>query len=196
MDTDGQIKAGDAPIAKRGTKAADAEQRKEDLMHARRAEHLGERADTTVEDLERSKEQRMSRNYRDHYNNIVEICTAHRIWASRTITPNEAHRAQECHGRACRSWAGLHCHLTPVFHLSEHNEQNILRFGPVYDWWGFPFEQHNGFLKKFRHNGKAHGELECTMSRGWMKYTLVSNLVRCHFVHGCYTIPNITLLAF
>lgn len=177
MDNTGTIRAGDAPTARRGTKAADAEKKKENLLQARRAENLNDQPDTTVEDLESSKEKKMSRNYQDHYANVVEICTAHRIWASRTITPREAHRAQECHGRACRSWAHMNCHLTPVFHLSEHNEAVILRHGPVYSWWGFPFEQHNGFLKKFRHNGHRHGELEATMIRGHIKYALISDLV-------------------
>ena len=71
----------------------------------------------------------------------------------------------------------MNCHLTPNFHLSEHNEDVILKYGPVYGWWGFPMGQHNGFLKKFKHNGHSGGELEATMMRGWVKYSLLHDLV-------------------
>lgn len=119
----------------------------------------------------------MDRNYLRHYNNVLELCCAIRIWAARSITPTEARRAQEAHNRACASWADMHCHLTPNFHLATHNEEAILRYGPVYGWWGYPMEQNNGFLKQMNHNGHAGGELEGTFLRGWVKYSLISDLV-------------------
>ena len=71
----------------------------------------------------------------------------------------------------------MNCHLTPVFHLAEHNEEVMLQYGPVYGWWGYPMEQNNGFLKKFRTNGHTGGELEATLMRSWVKYGLISDLV-------------------
>lgn len=71
----------------------------------------------------------------------------------------------------------MFCHLTPNFHLSEHNNEDLLRPGPFPSWWGFPFEQFNGFLKRFKLNGHTGGALELTMMRGWWKYNLLSDLV-------------------
>ena len=103
--------------------------------------------ETTADDYEDSDAATMDRNYRHHYSSALEMCTAIRIWASWSITPAEARRAQRCHGRACQSWARMNCHLTPNFHFAAHNEDLILKYGPVYGWWGYAMERHNGFLK-------------------------------------------------
>lgn len=58
-------------------------------------------------------------------------------------------------------------HLTP----------NILRLGPVYGWWAYPYERNNGFLGKFKHNNHTGGEIEATLMRGWIKGTLIHELV-------------------
>lgn len=119
----------------------------------------------------------MDRNYCHHFDTVLEHCSVIRLWATHQISPLDICRAQECHGRACQSWARMHCHLTPNFHLSEHNEPTLLRLGPLPSWWGFTMEQHNGFLKSFRHNGHTGGKLESTIMRGWWKYSLLSDLV-------------------
>lgn len=174
---EGHIPNRDAPRPKRTTNASKEEAQMEKLLAGRRREDLSANPDAQADDYEYIDSLKMDRNYVRHYNNVLEHCTAIRIWASRSITPAEARRAQECHGRACRSWAAMNCHLTPNFHLSEHNEEVILKYGPVYGWWGYPMERHNGFLKSFHHNGHSGGELEATMMRGWLKYSLVSDLV-------------------
>ncbi|KIP04677.1 hypothetical protein PHLGIDRAFT_120505 [Phlebiopsis gigantea 11061_1 CR5-6] len=174
---DDEIPDEDAPRPRRKTKAAQANQRKEDLLKKRRLKDLAMDPKTKPADLIAAAAMKMSRNYREHYANVLEHCTCVRIWASRSITPEEARRAQECHGRACRAWARMQCHLLPNFHLSEHNEPTILRMGPIYVFWTFPTEQHNGFLKKFRLNYHTGGELEGTMMRGWVKYTLIYELI-------------------
>lgn len=175
----GTIPDCDAPQPRSSTKAARAEKRKEEILLSRRRGNLATNVnlETAAQEYDEIAQLKMDRNYRRHYDNVLEHSTALRIWASRSITPDEARRAQECHGRACRAWAEMNCHLTPNFHLSEHNLDTILRLGPVYGWWGFPMEQHNGFLKKFRHNGHSGGEMEVTMMRGWLKYSLISDLV-------------------
>ena len=87
---DGEIPDQDAPRPKRTTKAAQKEARKEELLATRRREELAANADTVFEDLEQSDMLKMDRNYLHHYTNVLEHCTAIRIWASQTITPEEA----------------------------------------------------------------------------------------------------------
>ena len=179
-EKDGIIPDADAPQPRANTNASKAAARKEALLESRRREALSRHQDTTWEDLEANAEVKMDRNYCRHYEAVLEHCTSVRIYATRSITPNEVMRAAECHSRACRSWARMHCHLTPNFHLSEHNPDFILRYGLVPGWWCMPLEQNNGFLKKFKHNGHSGGELESTLMRGWMKYSLISDLVSPH----------------
>ncbi|KAI0686772.1 hypothetical protein C8T65DRAFT_747250 [Cerioporus squamosus] len=119
----------------------------------------------------------MTRNYREHFDTICEWQSAIRIWSSQSITVAEARRAQDCHNRACQAWARMGAHLTPYFHLLSHLKLWILRYGPLYAQWGFPFEQKNGWLSKLRHNGHQGGELESTMLRGWIKLDLVYELI-------------------
>lgn len=175
---DGVIPDEQAPVPRRKSRAAKTLAGKEALVRQRLYEHLSKQPDTTPDDLEAASNVKMDRNLRSHFNAALEHATAVRLWATHNITPHDAQRAQECHGRACRSWARMFCHLTPNFHLSEHNIDNILRLGPFPSWWGFPFEQFNGFLKRFKNNGHTGGQLELTMMRGWWKYTLLSDLVR------------------
>lgn len=196
----GQIPNRDAPRPKSSTKAAEAEARKEGLLAERRLQDMANDPNVAIEDVEEEKElnasqARMSRNYNDHYRCVLDHCTAIRIYGTRAISPSEVTRASEHHSRACRSWARMKCHLTPNFHLSEHNATSILAYGPVYGYWGYPMEQHNGFLKKFRHNGHPGGELEATLMRGWIKYSLVNDLVSdlshytCGFNISSYRLP-------
>lgn len=163
---DGKIPEGDAPRPKPTTNATKEETRVEKPLAGRRCEELGSKEDTCAKNYDHIRNLKINHSYRQHYANVMEHCTAIHIWASRTITPAEIQRAQECHGRACHAWAGMHCHLTSNFHLSEHNADTMLRYGPMYEWWGYSMERNNGFLKQFRHNKHSGGELEAIMMRG------------------------------
>lgn len=173
----GAIPDEDAPHPKATSRAGQSETNKERILRERRREDISRQADATHDDLNAASLATMSRNYHDHFTAVLEHCTAIRLWAAHQISPVDIRRAQECHGHACRSWARMNCHLTPNFHLSEHNEMHLLRLGPFPGWWGFPMEQHNGFMKGFRINGHTGGQLECTMMRAWWKYSLLSDLV-------------------
>jgi hypothetical protein len=177
-----EIPDADAPRPASRTNAAKAEKKKEALLASRRREDRAAAMD--IEYLEEDQDYalgehqgQMSRNYRDHYECVLDHCSSVRIYASRSITPNEILRAKERHSRACRNWALMKCHLTPNFHLSEHNPDFLLAYGPPYGYWGYPMEQHNGFLKSFCHNGHPASELEATLLRAWIKNSLVSDLV-------------------
>ncbi len=117
------------------------------------------------------------RNYKTHYDIILNWCVAMRIWASRSITVDEIGRAHDCHMFACQAWTQMLCHLTLYFHILMHLSLLICFFGPIYTWWVFAYERFNGFLSKIKHNGYV-GELECTMMRSWMKLHLIHDLVR------------------
>ncbi|TFK58870.1 hypothetical protein BDN72DRAFT_781477 [Pluteus cervinus] len=120
----------------------------------------------------------MDRSYHPHYNAILEFTAAIRILASRSISPADVKRAFMILSHAIQTWAKMHCHLTPYFHLALHMESQFLRYGPAYGWWTYPYERNNGFLGRFNHNGHAGGEIEGTMMRGWWKATLIQQLVR------------------
>ena len=180
----GVIPNKDAPRTRKSTKAAKNERAKEALLAKRRMAHHVQDPNADVNDLMdedgnlRTDNTKMSRNYRDYYNCILDHSAATRIYATRSITPNEIMRASRMHSRACQNWAKMNCHLTPNFHLAEHTPDFLLAYGPPYGYWGYPMEQHNGFLRQFTHNGRGGGELEATLMRGWLKYSLVSDLVR------------------
>ncbi|KAI0037613.1 hypothetical protein FA95DRAFT_1457055, partial [Auriscalpium vulgare] len=134
---DGEIPDGDAPHAREGTKAADAEDNMGELLRTRRRGHLSRQVDATASDIEENYELSPSRNYREHFENVLDYCVSTRIWGSQSITPDEARRAEAYHGRALRSWADMHCHLTPYFHLMMHHSPDIYRHGPSYSHWLF-----------------------------------------------------------
>lgn len=178
MEKDGVIPDEDAPRPQYRTKAAKAEAKKESLLATRRRRQRALDRNINVNNLANPDTAKMNRNYRKHYKCVLDHSAAVRIYATRSISPQEIKRAAAYHSRACRNWAKMNCHLTPNFHLSEHHPDFLLQYGPPYGYWGFPMEQHNGFLKKFTHNGHSGGELEATLMRGWLKYTLISDLVR------------------
>ncbi|KAI9060847.1 hypothetical protein FKP32DRAFT_1605216 [Trametes sanguinea] len=69
----------------------------------------------TLSDLEKEA---TDRNYLQHYKTILEWRVTMRIWGSRSIIVEEAHRAHDCHMYACQAWT--------------HMIVWILRLGPVY----------------------------------------------------------------
>ncbi|KAI0092819.1 hypothetical protein BDY19DRAFT_903565 [Irpex rosettiformis] len=184
-EVDGEIPNQDAPRPKATTKASKAESKKESLLKARRQGQRAHDPNVSIADLVDSDDEfvlkedkaKMSRNYADHYNCVLDLATAILIYASHSLTPNEIDRAAKSHSRACRNWARMNCHLTPNFHLSEHHPEFFLAYGPPYGYWGYPMERHNGFLKSFTHNGHGRGELETTLMRQWLKYSLIADLI-------------------
>lgn len=175
----------DAPRPKRGSKAEKVLLRKEEMLYERRLRNLA-RDSKPLDYADAADDMRsatIDHNYSHHYDNVLELCTAIRIWASRTISPQEVLRAHHCLSNACQSWCRMGCHLTPNFHLSTHLIDFFLRLGPAYAWWTYPYERNNGFLGRFKNNGHTGGELEVTMMRGWVKAQLISDLVSLEMRH-------------
>lgn len=131
--------------------------------------------DACEDDYEESTKAHMDRNYRCHYNNVLQLCAAVQIWALHTITPAEAWHAQKAH--VCHSRTSMNCHLMPNFYLGMHHEEAILCFGPVYAWWGYAIEQNDSFLKKICNNAYTGSQVESILMQGWIKYSLISDLV-------------------
>lgn len=182
-------------MPRRNTKAATKLKKKEAMIKQRRAKELGNLpepdpqssdsdSDTSGSDVEAPiNTVKMSRNYHDHYQNILKVCAAFRIFASRSITVQESARAQSFLSSAFQAWATLNTHLTPNFHLAMHMEEFIASLGPIYVFWVFPFERFMGTLSKFKTNGHTGGELESTLMRAWWKTQRCHDLV-CAMLHG------------
>lgn len=173
---EGEIPDADAPTLNPNEKAGINHQRIEDLLKARRHENAAHNGKITPEYAEAIDRERMDRNYRKHYDTVLEWLVALRIFGARSISIREAQRAQNCHAWACQAWARLNCHLTPYFHLLSHLIIWIYRLGPVYGWWTYPYERFNGYLSRLQHNGHP-GELEVTMMRSWVRLHLIHDLV-------------------
>ncbi|KAI0062605.1 hypothetical protein BV25DRAFT_1915767 [Artomyces pyxidatus] len=174
----GKIPDIDAPHPKASTKAAEAQEHQEQLLHGRRRAHLAHQADATASDFEEIDDIFPDWNYCRHYKNILEFCASVRLWTAQSISPEEASRAEKCHGRAFRSWADMNCHLTPYCHLMMHGSPFIYRLGPAYAFWLFASERNNGQLVKVNHNGHGGGELESSLARSWVKRFLLHDLIR------------------
>ncbi|KAI1792694.1 hypothetical protein LXA43DRAFT_1130213 [Ganoderma leucocontextum] len=173
---DGEIPDRDAPRPQAREKAGRNLERVEGLVNERRHAEAINTGNTAAEQLEHIDHTRMNRNYQEHYSTVLVWLVSLRIFGSRSISVQEAHRAADCHSWACQAWARMLCHLTPYFHILSHIVIWILRLGPVYGWWTYPYERFNGFLSKVRHNGHP-GELEATMMRAWVKYQLIYDLI-------------------
>ncbi|TRM57814.1 hypothetical protein BD626DRAFT_550936 [Schizophyllum amplum] len=176
---DGKIPEGEAPPPGANTnnaKALDAQQRLvwKRMLAAYRLAHPG--ADN--EEGPSLDDARMDRSYTNHYRAVLQFSAALRILSSYAISPNDVRRGCAMQSRSVQTWARMHCHLTPYFHLAMHFEEQYYRFGPCAGWWTFPYERNNGFLGRFNTNGHSGGELECTMMRGWWKMTFIQELVR------------------
>jgi hypothetical protein len=124
-----------------------------------------------------------SRNYHDHYQNVLRYCTAVRILVTRSITPFEADRTQTFLSEAFQSWARMDCHLVPNCHNCQHLIEYILAYGPVYGWWVWAYERAIGILSKVKNNGHGGGEIESTYMRAWWKMIMSQELVCRTFTH-------------
>ncbi|KAJ7208732.1 hypothetical protein C8J57DRAFT_1610075 [Mycena rebaudengoi] len=175
---DGEIPDIDAPPSAANTKNAAAQASQEKLVRSRMREHLlAKNPDATADELDAIKSVTMDRSLRKHYDAIVQFTAAVRILATNSISPNEVKRGSAALERAIQSWARMHCHLVPYFHLAIHLQPQFLKHGPGPGWWTYSYERNNGFLGRFNHNGHSGGEIEGTMMRGWWKTTLIQDLI-------------------
>ncbi|TFK63271.1 hypothetical protein BDN72DRAFT_803396 [Pluteus cervinus] len=178
---DGQISDGTAPTSSSRLNITKSQAKYEKIVRSRLLEtFLRENPNATEDEMHQFDKVTMERSYRPHYNAVIEFTAAIRVLASRSITPAEVQRGFKMLSRALQSWARMHCHLTPYFHLALHMEASFLKFGPCYGWWTFPYERNNGFLGRFNHNGHTGGEIEGTMMRGWWKSIFIQKLIA-HF---------------
>lgn len=183
----GDIPDEEAPPLRAKHKAAIKAKRVAALVRERRQAAASYDPNTTIADLEYIAQETMQHNYCAHYTNVLEWTVAIRIWGSRSISVAEARRAQECHNRACQTWALMFCHLTPYFHLLIHFLLFVLCLGPVYAWWAYVYERFNGWLSEVNHNGHKGGELEATLMRSWTKLHLIHDLVCVSYGQGLVT---------
>lgn len=143
----------------------------------------------TAEELDAIDSFRPNRNYRQHYQNVLDSHTAFRILGSRAISPDEVKEAFIQLRAAFQSWAEMGSLLTPYFHITIHMEPVFYLKGPMYAWWAFHSERNNGRLGKFNNNGHSGGEMEGTMMRAAWKSILIKRLVGpialCRTVRKC-----------
>lgn len=178
---------GDAPLPSARSKVKATEEHTAELGKKRRKKNAARQTTTTVHDYDAIEATGASRNYQDHYLNVLRFCTASRVIVTRAISPNEASRARTFLSEAFSSWSNMNCLLTPNFHLAMHTDLFISAFGPAYAWWVFPFERHLGRLGRFKTNGHSGGELEATMMRSWWKTIYCQDLVSVAFASISYS---------
>ncbi|KII96111.1 hypothetical protein PLICRDRAFT_98402 [Plicaturopsis crispa FD-325 SS-3] len=139
--------------------------------------NISRQDDANEDDYMESADLRSSRNYHDHYTNVLRFCAGIRILITQSITPNEAERGQTFFTQAFESWATMNCHLKPSQHTSTHILEFLMSLGPAYAWWVFAYERFIGILGKMNTNGKRGGEMEATVMRGWWELILCQELV-------------------
>ncbi|KAJ7247687.1 hypothetical protein C8J57DRAFT_1240624 [Mycena rebaudengoi] len=175
-EVNGEIPDIDAPPSASNTKNASAQAAQEKLVCSRMRENL--LAKTLMQDeLDVIKSVTMDHSLHKHYKVLVQFTAAIRILTSNSISPNEVKHGSRMLERAIQSWAQMHCHLVPYFHLTVHVQPQFLKHGLAPGWWTFPYERNNGTLGRFKHNGHSGGEMEGTMMRGWWKTTLIQDLI-------------------
>ncbi|TFK59319.1 hypothetical protein BDN72DRAFT_780904, partial [Pluteus cervinus] len=178
---DGTIADEEAPPSSAHSNVSKLQANSEKLVRNRMmANLLAKNPDASKQEKQQIKTVTMDRSYRHHYDTLLEFTAAIRILATRSISPASVKRAFIMLRRAIQTWARMHAHLTPYFHLAIHMEDQFLKYGPTYSWWTYPYERNNGFLGRFNHNGHTGGELEGTMMRGWWKSIFIQKLIS-HF---------------
>ncbi|KAJ7051311.1 hypothetical protein C8F01DRAFT_1222141 [Mycena amicta] len=180
LQVNGEIPDEDAPpIPIKNKKMLAAQHRQEKLVRDRlRQSMLFKNPDVSVEELENVDSVTMDRSLKRHYDTLLQFTAAVRILISNSISPNEVVRGCDMLENSIQSYARMHAHLTPYFHLVvDHLRDSFLRHGPAPNWWTFPYERNNGYLGRFNHNGHSGGELEGTMMRGFWKTVLIQDLI-------------------
>lgn len=123
-EVEGQIPDIEAPRPDETTKPGKALAAMEALLYERRCERVAHDVHLLPKHLPEGlcPRLRVKRNHRKHYNTVLQWCCSVRIWSSRSISPEEVQRAQECHDRACQTWAEMNCtvisHLISIFQLT------------------------------------------------------------------------------
>ncbi|KAG2129521.1 hypothetical protein BD769DRAFT_1627963 [Suillus cothurnatus] len=102
------------------------------------------------------------------YKAIPFLCTGVRILASHTISMAQARTGQSFLAHYCLECLQLRIPLTINHQASMHTADMIKKFGPVYAWWLFAFEQFNGMLECVHHNGHDGGWIELTLLWNWI----------------------------
>ncbi|KAF7327332.1 hypothetical protein MKEN_00310800 [Mycena kentingensis (nom. inval.)] len=179
-EEDGKIPDKSAPPIRSNTKLAATQKAQEKLVRSRLREYLPWKdPDATEAQLDAVDATVMNRSYRKHFDTLLMFTAAVRILTSNSISPNEVMRGCDMLETAIQSYARMHAHLVPYFHLVvDHLRKTFLRWGPAPGWWTFAYERNNGFLGRFNHNGHSGGELEGTMMRGFWKTVMIQDLIQ------------------
>ena len=59
-----------------------------------------------------------------------------------------------------------------------HIFDQILDFGPVYNWWTFLFERLNKVLKSYRTNNHSGGDIEVSFMRAFNRDVTLREMVK------------------
>ncbi|KAI0042742.1 hypothetical protein FA95DRAFT_1609954 [Auriscalpium vulgare] len=176
---DGEIPDEDAPKSASKTKLAANDARVKKMLGNRRAEVIAATVgNPTAADFDKARSISPSRNYRQHFDVLIQFTASLRIISTQSITPYDAKRGCDYLNDCCQAWARMGCHLTPYFHYATHLFPQFLRLGPIaYTAAVWAYERHNGALAQINHNGHSGGELEATMMRAWWKRIQITDLI-------------------
>ncbi len=72
--------------------------------------------------------------------------------------------------------------MKPNHHWAVHLPDQVLDYGPVYDFWTFLTERLNKILKDFNTNGWAGGQTEVSLMRSFQRDVAIRALVRYLFL--------------
>ncbi|KAJ7065569.1 hypothetical protein C8F01DRAFT_982726, partial [Mycena amicta] len=97
--------------------------------------------EVSAEELEDVDSVTMDRSLKRHYNTLLQFTAAIRILTSNSISPNEVVRGCDMLENAIQSYARMHAHLTPYFHLVvDHLRVTVhLHIFPLSIFLSFPF---------------------------------------------------------
>ncbi|VDC05402.1 unnamed protein product [Peniophora sp. CBMAI 1063] len=171
----------DAPEpTRKKSKAKENQERSERLVRQRRVKARAQDGEADLDDLdlEALEDNHMSKNYHNHYRNVLRMCAGLRQLWTRTTYLDDAEEGQKYLSQAFQSWANMGCHLKPNFHLACHSLEWIECFGTFYAFSAWAFERCMGILSKFKTNNRSGGELECTLMRAWWNTILCQDLIR------------------
>ncbi|KIK77526.1 hypothetical protein PAXRUDRAFT_166547 [Paxillus rubicundulus Ve08.2h10] len=121
----------------------------------------------TEAELECANSVAMDHNLQHHYSMVVEFSATIQILSSCSMSPNDIQCGCAALLQATQNWVQMGCHLTPYFHLVNYLEEQMHEFSLCYATWAFPYECHNGRLRKVNHNQHKGGELEGKMMQRW-----------------------------
>ncbi|EIW74493.1 hypothetical protein CONPUDRAFT_67603 [Coniophora puteana RWD-64-598 SS2] len=76
--------------------------------------------------------------------------------------------------------------LRPNFHWATHLSDQILDYGPVYNFWAFLSEHLNKVLKSSNTNNWTGGQVEISMMREFARASRIDSMVRSLNFHTCF----------